>query len=726
MVLTSGTPCNTPVINDGLTTKINKMKQLFTILCALTLTSLSAECPDLKITHASLVKLQPNAIQYALNIANIGNQPAHLDGATPSESDNVIIHSYLSKDQVIDLWDQKIQPIILGLTSLEVINAGEVFSIVNRDSIPTQGYKYLLVKIDATNVLNECSEENNILILELSTAPLSLEAPIVEGPKGTSVEIPIYANNFYNILGFQFSISFSKPSIFRIDSIGNLGLNDMVKNDIRIKDLNTLGVIWFSSQPEGLTFNGKKRLFTIFATLTGDHNECTDIRFDNSFLPIEFISTSPLSEPVDVIKLDGRLCIQNLLECAGRVTLSNQTPIPGVKIKANNKEGIRTAITDFNGKYLLKDLNPGSQYTISADKTDSYLNGLSIMDILLIKKHILEIQLLPTPYEIISADVNGDLTLSVQDIILIRNLILGVIPHFGKTPVWQFIPKTYKFKNPKNPLLEDYPVSYNLNLLNSNQVGLDFIGIKTGDVSLDWMEGKANALESRAADYFTLTIKEEKLEANREYVIPVYTRQFNRIAGFQFSLKLDPSITLIKMTAPSLPDFEEYNYRKSQNQLNVLWYDTRTDIGRFIPDTGTLFLVHIKTSLPIESKQIFNMDSKLIRPEGVHALNRYYTIKMESLNIQTPNKSRSDAFKVHLFPNPVTELLNIRFYSHETGLANIRVIDLIGRTIIQVAHNMSPGEQNLQLNTRNWPEGQYAVQIATKHQFKTQSVVCHH
>lgn len=726
MVITSDIFCNTPVTNDELSTKINKMKQLFTILCVLTLTRISAECPDLKITHASVVKLQPNAIQYALNIANIGNLTAHLDGATSSELDNVIIHSYLSKDQEIDLWDQKIQPIILGLNSLEIIKAGELFSIVNRDSIPTKGYRYLIVKVDATNVLNECSEENNILVLELSTSPLSLEAPIVEGPKGTSVEIPIYASNFYNILGFQFSISFSKPSIFRIDSIGNLGLTDMVKSDIRSKDPNTLGVIWFSSQQEGLTFNGKKRLFTIFATLTGDHNECTDIRFDHSFLPIEFISTSPLSEPVEVIKLDGKLCIQNLLECAGRVTLSNQSPIPAVKVKANNKEGIKTVITDFNGQYLLKDLNPGSQYTISADKSDSYLSGLSIMDILLIKKHLLEIQLLPTPYEIIAADVNGDLTLSVQDIILIRNLILGVIPHFGKTPVWQFIPKSYKFKNPKNPLQEDYPVSYNLNLLHSNQVGLDFIGIKTGDVSLDWMEGKARELESRAANYFTLTINQEKLLADKEYVIPVYTRQFNNIAGFQFSLKLDPSITFIKMTAPSLPDFEEYNYRSNQNKLNVLWYDTRGDQGRFIADTSILFLVYVKTSLAIASQQIFSLDPKQIEPEGVHALNRFYSIKMETLKNQPLTKATNNTWQVHLFPNPVSNILNIRFNSENAGPASIKAIDLSGRVIFQDTHTMYPGEQNIQLNTRMWPEGQYAIQIATKYQFKSERVVCHH
>ena len=702
------------------------MKQVFTLLGVFIWSIISGECPDLKITHASLVKFSHNSIRYAINIANIGNQIAHLDGATPSELDNVIIHTYLSNDQVIDSGDKKIQPVILGLTSLEIIKAGEVFSIVNQDSISTIGYKYLIIKIDATNTLTECSEENNVTILELRTSSLSLEAPIVKGVKGASVEIPIYASNFYKILGFQFSISFSKPQMFRIDSIGNLGLNDMVKNDIRIKDLNTLGVIWFSSQAEGLTFDGKKRLFTIFATLTGEHNDCTDIRFDHSFLPIEFISFSPLSEPIDVVKVEGRLCIENLIECGGRVTLSNLTPIPGVKIKARDQKGIVTAVSDFNGKYLLKDLNPGSEYTISADKTDSYLNGLSIMDILLIKKHLLEIQLLPTPYDIISADVNGDLTISVQDIILIRNLILGVIPHFGKTPVWQFIPKSYKFKNPKNPLPEDYPVSYNLTLLHSNQVGLDFIGIKTGDVSLDWMEGKARELESRAANYFTLTINEEKLMADKEYVIPIYTRQFNNIAGFQFSLKLDPSITFIKMTAPSLPDFEEHNYRANQNKLNVLWYDSRADQGRFIADTSILFLVYVKTSLPIASEQIFTLDPKQIEPEGVHALNRFYSIKMETLKNQPLKKATNNTWQVHLFPNPVSNILNIRFNSDDAGPAIIKAIDLSGRVIFQDIHTMYPGEQNIQLNTRMWPEGQYTIQIATKYQFKSERVVCHH
>jgi len=702
------------------------MKQLFTILCTFIISGALAQCPDLKITHASILHLDQKAIRYALNFSNIGNLNVHLDGTTPSESDNVIIHSYLSKDQVIDLWDQKIQAVILGLTSLETIKAGEAFSIVNQDSVSTAGYKYLIVKVDATDMVDECLEENNTFVLELRTSPLYLEAPIVEGAKGTSVEIPIYGGNFNNILGFQFSISFSNPSIFSIDSIGNLGLSDMVKNDMRIKDPNTLGVIWFSSQSQGLSFNGKKRLFTIFATMTGDHNECSDIRFDHSFLPIEFISTSPLSEPVEVEKINGKLCIQNLFECSGRVTLSNLIPIPGVKIKANDHKGFVTTVTDFNGQYLLTDLTAGNDYIISADKTDSYLNGLSIMDILLIKKHLLEIQLLPTPYDIIAADVNGDLTISVQDIILIRNLILGVIPHFGKTPVWQFIPKAYKFKNPKNPLPEDYPISYNLPNLHSNQVGVDFIGIKTGDVNLDWIEGKAHQLESRATDFFTLTLNEEKLEANREYVIPVYTRQFNNIAGFQFALKFDPSITIQKLTAQSIPDFDEQNYRKSENHLNVLWYDTRANSGRYIADTGILFLVNIKTSIPIESRLIFGIDSKQINPEGVHALNWYYTIKMESLKIPATNKIKGEAMEVLLFPNPVTDVLNIRFNANENGPAILRVIDLTGRVILQQSYSLKKGVQNLQINVRTWPGGQYAINISTAKQNHTQTVVCNH
>jgi hypothetical protein len=677
------------------------MKLIFTMLLSVTLSGIFAQCPDLNITQAGILNLEPNYIRYGINLENIGTKDTKLDWSSTTDLDNVVIHSYLSNDALINFGDKKLQDIILGLSPLNEIKAGEVFSIVNRDTLNTAGYLYLILQIDTHGNIIECSNENNITILPLRRKQLILETGNVEGPKGTSMEIPVYASDFYNILGFQFSLSFSKPTIFRVDSIGNIGLNELNKGDITVKSDNKLNAIWISGQQNGLSFNGKRKLFSIFVTLTGEPGACTDIRFDDSLLPIEFISSSPLGDPIKAQTINGQLCIQNLVECSGRVTLSNNNPIVNALIRANQS----SAITDYNGRYSIKDLTPGINYTLSASKTDTYTNGLSVIDIVLIKKHLLQIQSLPTPYELIAADVNGDLTISVQDMVLIRDLILGFIPNFGKTPVWQFIPKNYKFKNPLNPFLELYPISYSLPNINSNKANLDFIGIKTGDVSLDWSERYAPSLETRAANYFTLTVKEEMLEANKIYSIPIYTRQFNKINGFQFAIKFDPSIKFENISTTSLKDFSAKNFNQYDDKLNVLWYDSKSE-GNFIADTGVLFILKVKTSKSMNTKSIFEIDRNSIVPQGIHEQGWYYSIRTESIKaLLSPNTDKSTV-DLKVYPNPVTDLLHISFNLDDfDSKAKLKVIDPYGRTIYESSpftstgtHQVGPSWHPLTLN----------------------------
>ncbi|MGB3531187.1 MAG: hypothetical protein WBB35_17635, partial [Saprospiraceae bacterium] len=151
------------------------MKVLFTLIMSLTLGAAIAQCPDLKITNASILSDISKGIRYAINISNIGNQDANLQGATASEEDNVTIQSYLSNDQVIDAQDKRIQDVLLGVSPLTVIKPGEVFSIVNKDSMVATGYRFLIIKIDPLNKLNECAELNNVFVLELYNNQLTLE-----------------------------------------------------------------------------------------------------------------------------------------------------------------------------------------------------------------------------------------------------------------------------------------------------------------------------------------------------------------------------------------------------------------------------------------------------------------------------------------------------------------------------------------------------------------------
>lgn len=128
-----------------------------------------------------------------------------------------------------------------------------------------------------------------------------------------------------------------------------------------------------------------------------------------------------------------------------------------------------------NGLYQFDNLPTGNTYYIRISKNDGSpssqpLNGVSTFDMVLNSKFILGITI-PTVYQQLAADVDGDGSSSVLDLLAIRRLILGITNGLN-VPVWRFVrPNT-------GDALESFPV-----LLQGDLTGFDFIGVKTGDLN---------------------------------------------------------------------------------------------------------------------------------------------------------------------------------------------------------------------------------------------------
>jgi thiol-disulfide isomerase/thioredoxin len=67
--------------------------------------------------------------------------------------------------------------------------------------------------------------------------------------------------------------------------------------------------------------------------------------------------------------------------------------------------------------------------------------SLSPVDILMIRKHILELELMTEPHQLLAADVNSDDKVNVADILNLTKAILELIDEFpNNTPSWKSIP----------------------------------------------------------------------------------------------------------------------------------------------------------------------------------------------------------------------------------------------------------------------------------------------
>lgn len=166
----------------------------------------------------------------------------------------------------------------------------------------------------------------------------------------------------------------------------------------------------------------------------------------------------------------------------GRIVNQADEGIALVEVSLSGPDTLRT-VTGPDGSFLFQGVPLDTDYELMAFKDVNPGNGVSVLDIIRLSRHILGLNYLTDPYQIIAADVNNSGNVSTLDIIAARRVILGLSTQFADNPQsWRFIPSDYHFLNPERPLQERIPESVNFKLL-LPETTIDFIGVKYGDVN---------------------------------------------------------------------------------------------------------------------------------------------------------------------------------------------------------------------------------------------------
>lgn len=167
----------------------------------------------------------------------------------------------------------------------------------------------------------------------------------------------------------------------------------------------------------------------------------------------------------------------------GKVMTETGKVYPDLTVHATGDIALN-ATTDKAGGYLLTEFNPGVSYRFTVDTIrDRPANGVTILDVTLLARHILNMSPLTSPYKMIAADVNDSGTLTTLDIVLMRLMIIGQLDEFpGGTPSWRFIPSHYSFPPERNPFDPRFREDRILNNIQGFHE-VDFVAIKMGDIN---------------------------------------------------------------------------------------------------------------------------------------------------------------------------------------------------------------------------------------------------
>jgi len=171
-------------------------------------------------------------------------------------------------------------------------------------------------------------------------------------------------------------------------------------------------------------------------------------------------------------------CGNTIDSLLGVVHTASNSSIQDITIKVGETE-----INSVDGTFSLAGISFEEELTITPSKLDQVLEGVTTFDMVLIRRHILGITALDSPYKLIAADVNQSNSISTFDMVLIQQIILGVITTFPNTPSYRFIPADFIFSDAEQPF--QFPEF--ITLQREDIVGylptINFLAIKIGDVS---------------------------------------------------------------------------------------------------------------------------------------------------------------------------------------------------------------------------------------------------
>ena len=175
-------------------------------------------------------------------------------------------------------------------------------------------------------------------------------------------------------------------------------------------------------------------------------------------------------------------------DISGNVKHPTKGAIPKVTV---NLTGTNAQSITSTGIYTLSCVSSNATGNIKVTKNNdvSKTNGVTTLDLALLQSHILQKNILNSPYKIIAGDVNGDGKVTTLDIVYIKRLILGLDTTYTKTStgekrMWVFVDSSFKFADSTIPF--PYRDSISFNAINNNLSNKTFIGIKLGDVNFDW------------------------------------------------------------------------------------------------------------------------------------------------------------------------------------------------------------------------------------------------
>lgn len=423
----------------------------------------------------------------------------------------------------------------------------------------------------------------------------------------------------------------------------------------------------------------------------------------------------PLTVEIWVQDINGNwesLEVKLILQDNNNPSVCNTPPTFNVSGGIENEEGGEVANVDIevegdNMQDLATTGNDGlfgfnlpsnSNYTITPELDNNILNGVSTYDLVLISKHILQFELLSSPYKIIAADVNNSGSVSTLDLVDLRKVILFIDDEFTNNTSWRFVDASFVFPDPTDPFATSFPEVFTINGLSEDEIA-DFVGIKVGDVNCSASTNDLISSEDRNADGdLVFALKDQSLKAGETYRLDFEAQDFEKVEGFQFTISFDQNaIDFNEVSNGDLSNLSNANFglhKVNEGIITASWNANRE--AQSLDNGKTLFSFSFTALKDGQLSDLISLNSRFTKAE---AYNQNGLLNLSLQFVDENGTIAAGQFELYQNqPNPFKNETVIGFNLPESGKAVFKVFDISGRLIKMIEGDYYAGYNEISIS----------------------------
>ncbi len=404
----------------------------------------------------------------------------------------------------------------------------------------------------------------------------------------------------------------------------------------------------------------------------------------------DICGNATLCERTIVVGSSPNLCAPPTEQVAGSVRIESGAGVPNVPIIVSGQTPLQEPInlsllTDSKGEFSFE-VPAGSIYTAHpVFFNDDYLNGVTTLDLVLINRHILALDTLPSPYRIAAGDANGSRSVTTFDVLELRRLILNIYTELPKSPSWWAIPAAYVFPDPLDPFLEVLPTSI------TAPDSLHFIAIKVGDVNNSVkLSLHAGAIEERHKPVWHWEVEDRFVRKGE--LIDIALQGESTVAGIQGTLEF-PGMEILSVLPTSTFTSSHYHISAGGRRMTFSWggpFEAATrpvlHIRARALQSGRLrsLITLANTPTPTEaySEHTLEVLSTRLRFNKTFAADESLTLRNASEEEEYPHALfQASGLALRSQPNPFDQWTQVYVHLPKEAQTTLRVHDATGRLL---------------------------------------------